>query len=126
MKCGEGRLALLGNLNGIEQKVSHQGRTVRARVYAVSCPMLWWGVFDRLIEHRLEGYEYGMVGFGQFFCGGPILVELGKPLFVHRPALQHEGFADNQLNLGEAFFRSFKQSVEIVLVGFDRSVVPAV
>ena len=68
---------------------------MRARVYAVSCPMVGGGVFDCLVEHRLEGYENSMMGFGQFFCDGPVLVELGKPFLVDRPALQDEGFADD-------------------------------
>ena len=66
------------------------------------------------------------MGFGQFFCGGTILVELGKPVFVDGSALQDERLANHQLYLGEGFRGPLEQGVEIILIGLDRAVVPAV
>ena len=57
MTCGRVVFFPLGNLYGIEQKMSHQGGSVRTRVDAVSGPMIWGCVFDRLVEHGLKGNE---------------------------------------------------------------------
>ena len=124
MKCGEGRLALLGNLNGIEQKVSHQEEPCGLGC-SVSGPMLGRGVFDRLIEHRLEGTNTAWWASANFLRR-PDTCRTRETTFRSPPALQHEGFADNQLYFGKGFFRSFEQSVQVFLVGFDRSVVTAV
>ena len=110
----------------MKKKMSHQGGSVRTGVNTISGPMIGRGVFDRLVEHRLEGYENGMMVLGYLFGGGPILVKLGEPLFIHCSALENERFADDQLDLGQGFFRSLDQFVEVVLVGLGRSVIPSV
>ena len=61
--------------------------------------------------------------FGNLFGGGPVFVELGEPFVVDRATLENEGLADDQLYLGQGFFRSFDQLVEVVLVGLGRSVI---
>ena len=90
---------------------------MRAGVNTISGPMIGRRVFDRFVEHRLERHENGMMGFGYLFGGGPVFVELGEPFVVDRATLENEGLADDQLYLGQGFFCSFDQLVEVVLVG---------
>ena len=96
---------------------------MRTGVNTISCPMIGRRIFDRFVEHRLEGYENGMMGLGYLFGGGPVFVELGEPFVVDRATFENEGLADDQLYLGQGFFRSFDQLVEVVLVGLGRSVI---
>ena len=99
---------------------------MRTGVNTISCPMIGRRIFDRFVEHRLEGYENGMMGLGYLFGGGPVFVELGEPFVVDRATLENEGLADDQLDLGQGFCRSLDQLVEVFLVGLGRSVIPSV
>ena len=106
--------------------MSHEGGSVWTRMHPVACPMVWRSVLDGFVEHRLKGHEHGLMDLGHFFCRCPVLVELGKPFVVDRSAFEDKGFANDQLGFGQGAFRSYKKGVEIVLVGLDRSVVPAI
>lgn len=72
-----------------------------------------------LIEHLLKGHPNIGVVVSHFFGTFPSFFDIGVKIhFQHGAALQSEGFANNQLNVGKALFEAVKQFTVDTFVGF--------
>ena len=92
---------------------------------SIASPMSGRSVFDGLVEHRLERDERGVERAGHTLRGGPIVIKLRKPFFVHRATTQDEWLADHQLHLRQRLARAVEQRAVIAFVNCHRARVIA-